>query len=236
MTLIMNILHDEFINEITAKIEKLGLMQVDTLLKIDIDHHLKKIIATEGPDQLYIFIERVTEMARSRQGPYNRVISFTENDLTELQALALDAATPIKFDDITVNTYYGPAFITALIEDIMKHRTETTEVIVKATDGSERTVKLDTPVLLEDDLKMLQELKRDLAKNTYPCNLIDLCAYFGVLRFLKIGNESSSLMLKNLMKDSILRQRVVKNTMRLLEPYVGPMTTADVIQLFNKYL
>jgi len=231
----MNILHNEFINEITEKIEKLGLLHVDTLLKIDIDHHVQKIIATEGPNQLLIFIERVTEMARSRQGPYNRVISFTENDLTELHALALEAATPIKFDDITVDMYYGPAFITAFIEDIMKHRTETTEVIVKATDGSERTVKLDTPVLLEDDLKMLQELKRDLVKNTYPCNVVNLCAYFGVLRFLKIGNKSP-LTLKNLMKDSILWQRVAKNTMQLLEPYVGPMTIADVIQLFHKHL
>ena len=235
MMSIMNILHDEFINEITGKMEKLGLMQVNTLLKIDIDHHLQKIIAIEGPNQLSIFIARVTEMARSRQGPYNRVISFTKNDLTELHALALEAATPIKFGDITVDMYYGPAFITALIEDIMKHRTQTTEVIVKATDGSERTVKLDTPVLLEDDLKMLQELKRDLANNTYPCNLVNLCAYFGVLRFLKIGNKSLPT-IKNLTKDSVLWQRIAKNTMQLLEPYVGPMTIADVIQLLHKYL
>lgn len=131
--------------------------------------------------------------------------------------LALEAATPIKFDDITVDTYYGPAFITALIEDIMKHRTEATEVIVKATDGGERTAKLDTPVLLEDDLKMLQELKLDLVKNTYPCNLINLCAYFGVLRFLKIGDKSPPT-LKTLMKDRVLWQRVAKNTMQLLEP------------------
>ena len=231
----MNILHNEFINEITKKIEKLGLLHVDTLLKIDIDHHLQKIIATEGPNQLLIFIERVAEMAGSRQGPYNRVISFTENDLAGLHALALEAATPIKFDDITVDTYYGPAFITALIEDIMKHRTEATEVIVKATDGSEKTVKLDTPVLLEDDLKMFQELRRDLANNTYPCNLVNLCAYFGVLRFLKIENESPPT-LENLMKNSLLWQRVAKNTMQLLEPYVGPMTIADVIQLFHKHL
>jgi hypothetical protein len=231
----MNILHNEFINEITEKIEKLGLLHVDTLLKIDIDHHVQKIIATEGPNQILIFIERVTEMARSRQGPYNKVISFTENDLTGLHALALEAATPIKFDDIIVDTYYGPAFITALIEDIMKHRTETTKVIVKATDGSERTVKLDTPVLLEEDLKMLQELKRDLVKNTYPCNLINLCAYFGVLRFLKTGNKGLPT-IKNLMKDSVLWQRIAKNTMQLLEPYVGPMTIADVIQLFHKHL
>lgn len=231
----MNILQDEFINEITEKIEKFGLLYVDTLLKIDVAHHVQKIIATEGPNQLLIFIDRVTEMASSRQGPYNKVISFTENDLTDLHALALEAATPIKYDDTIVDTYYGPAFISAFIEDIMKHRTETTEVIVEATDGSEKTVKFDTPVLLEDDLKMLQELKRHLVKNTYPCNMVNLCAYFGVLRFLKIGNNDLPT-LKNLMKDSALWQRVAKNTMQLLEPYVGPMTTADVIQLFHKHL
>ena len=43
----MNLLRNEFINEITEKIEKLGLSYVDKLLKIDIDHHIKKIIATE---------------------------------------------------------------------------------------------------------------------------------------------------------------------------------------------
>ena len=235
MTLIMNILHDEFINEITEKIEELGLLYVDTLLKIDIDHHLQKIIATEGPSQLLIFIERVTEMARSRQGPYNKVISFTVDDLTGLQTLALEAAIPITIDDATVYTYYGPTFITTFVEDIMKHRTETTEITVKASDGNEKTVELDTPVLLEDDLKMLHELKRDLVKNVYPCNIVNLCAYFGVLRFLKIGDKIS-LTLENLMEDNKLWQRIAKNTMQLLEPYVGPMTSADIIQFFYKHL
>jgi hypothetical protein len=90
-------------------------------------------------------------------------------------------------------------------------------------------------VLLEDDLKMLQELKRDLIKNTYPCNLVNLCAYFGVLRFLKIGNKSPPT-LKNLMKDSVLWQHVVKKTTQFLGPYVGPMTIADVMQLFSEHL
>jgi len=231
----MNILHDEFINEITEKIEELGLLYVDTLLKIDIDHHLQKIIATEGTSQILIFIERVTEMARSRQGPYNNVISFTDDDLTGLQALALEAATPIKIDDAIVYMYYGPAFITTFVEDIMKHRTETTEITLKASDGNDRTVKLDTPVLLEDDLKMLQELKRDLVKNAYPCNIVNLCAYFGVLRFLKI-EDKISLTLENLVEDNVLWQRIANNTTQLLEPYVGPMTRADVIQFFYKHL
>ena len=231
----MNILHDEFINEITEKIEELGLLYVDTLLKIDIDHHLQKMIAIEGPTQLLIFIERITEMARSRQGPYNKVISFTDDDITELQALALEAATPIKIDDATVYTYYGPLFITTFVGDMMKYRTETTEITATASDGNDRTVKLDTPVLLEDDLKMLQELKRDLVKNAYPCNIVNLCAYFGVLRFLKIGNKIS-LTLENLMDDNVLWERIAKNTIRLLEPYVGPMTRADVIQFFFKHL
>ncbi len=231
----MNLLHNEFINEITEKIEKLGLSYVDKLLKIDIDHHIKKIIATEGTNQLLIFIERIGEMSLSRQGPYKKVISFAESDLAELRALALESAIPVEIGNTIINTYYGPSFITTLIEDIMKYRTETTEVIERATNGKEKVIKLDAPLLLEDDLKMLQELKRDLAEQTYPCNIISVCAYFGVLRFLKIWNNGPS-MLKNVSKDNTLWENVVMNAMQLLEPYVGPMTIVDVKQLLSEYL
>jgi hypothetical protein len=231
----MNLLRNEFINEITEKIEKLGLSHVDKLLEIDIDHHIKKIIATEGTNQLLIFIEHIGELSLSRQGPFKKIISFTETDLAELRALALESAIPVEIGNTIINTYYGPSFITTLIEDIMKYRTETTEVIERATNGKEKVIKFDAPLLLEDDLKMLQELKRDLAEQTYPCNIISVCAYFGVLRFLKIWNNSPSK-LKNISKDNTLWENVVMNAMQLLEPYVGPMTVVDVKQLLSEYL
>jgi hypothetical protein len=231
----MNLLRNEFINEITEKIEKIGLSYVDKLLKIDIEHHIKKIIATEGTNQLLIFIEHVGEMSLSRQGPYRKVISFTETDLAELRALAVESAVPVVIGNAIINTYYGPAFMTTLIEDIMKYRTETTEIIERVNNAKEKVIKLDTPLLLEDDLKMLQELKRDFAEQTYPCNIISVCAYFGVLRFLKIWNNGPST-LKNVSKDNTLWQNVVMNTMQLLEPYVGPMTIVDVKQLLSNYL
>ncbi len=231
----MNLLRNEFINEITEKIEKLGLSYVDRLLKIDIDHHVKKIIATEGINQLVIFIEHVGEMSLSRQGPFKKIISFTETDLAELRALALESAMPVEIGNTIVNTYYGPSFITTLIEDVMKYRTETTEVIEKDAAGQKKVIKFDTPLLLEDDLKMLQELKRDLAEQTYPCNLINICAYFGALRFLKIWKNGPDK-LDNISIDNALWEKVVMNGMRLLEPYVGPMTIVDVKQLLSEYL